>query len=57
MFRSIRWRIAIPFVILIIAVTVFSGFHTIDVVRDNYLRTLEESMLTLARLIVMNSGR
>jgi len=51
MFRSIRWRIAIPFVILIIAVTVFIGFHTIDVVRDNYLRTLEESMLTLARLI------
>lgn len=51
MFRSIRWRIAIPFVILIIAVTVFIGLHTIDVVRDNYLRTLEESMLTLARLI------
>jgi len=51
MFRSIRWRIAIPFVFLIIAVTVFIGLHTIDVVRDNYLRTLEESMLTLARLI------
>lgn len=51
MFRSIRWRIAIPFVILIIGIMGFIAIYTSDLVRNSYLNPLQDNMQKIARLI------
>jgi two-component system phosphate regulon sensor histidine kinase PhoR len=45
MFRSIRWRIALPFSILIIVVTTGIGIYVSNLIRQNYLTTLENQLI------------
>lgn len=45
MFRSIRWRIALPFSILIIIVTSSIGIYISNSIRQNYLNTLETQLI------------
>lgn len=50
MFRSIRWRIALPYVALILAIMLGLGLYISSFVRQTYLNSLENELLTEARL-------
>ena len=50
MFRTIRWRIAIPFILLIIAMMAILGIYLSDFIENNYINTLEEQMTIQARM-------
>jgi two-component system phosphate regulon sensor histidine kinase PhoR len=51
MFRRIRWRIAIPYTLLILAVMTLMVFYLSDLVRDAYLGRLQEQLIAEAKLI------
>lgn len=51
MFRSLRWRIAIPYVLLILLSMLGLGIYLSNVVRQNYLEHLEAQLTTAARMI------
>lgn len=51
MFRSIQWRIAIPYVLLILAAMGILGFYLVEFVRDARIRDLSAQLHDEARLI------
>jgi two-component system phosphate regulon sensor histidine kinase PhoR len=51
MFRSIRWRIAIPYVLLILAVMAFLVVYLSSFVREVYLQRLEAQLLAEATMV------
>jgi len=51
MFRSIRWRIAIPFILLILVVVLTMGLYCVNILRTTYLTTLENNQLSHARIL------
>lgn len=51
MFRSIRWRIAIPFILLILVVVLAMGLYSANFLRTTYLATLENNQLSHARIL------
>ena len=51
MFRSIRWRIAVPYVALILAATAGLVIYLSDLVRDAHVDDLEAKLAAEARLI------
>lgn len=51
MFRSIRWRIAIPYVLLIFATMLGLGIYLSGYIEQTYVRDLETHMATQARMI------
>ncbi len=51
MFRSIRWRIAIPYVGLIIFVMSGLVIYLSDLVRDIHLANLEDQLTSMARMV------
>ena len=50
MFRSIRWRIAVPFVSLILLLMIILGFYLWNFIRQTYLNELEANFTSEARL-------
>jgi two-component system phosphate regulon sensor histidine kinase PhoR len=50
-FRNIRWRIAIPYVLLIIAGTLAATLYLLGVVRDTYLADLRDQLTAEALLM------
>ena len=52
MFRSIRWRITVPFVLLITAIMTGLAFFLTDAVRENTIANLEPHMERVAALVV-----
>ncbi|MBC7224614.1 MAG: HAMP domain-containing protein, partial [Anaerolineae bacterium] len=50
-FRSIRWRIAIPYVLLVLGITAGLMLYLSGFVRDTYLASLEDSLTAQARLL------
>lgn len=48
MFRSIRWRIAIPYVVLILLLMTAVGVYLSNIVRQTYLRNLEAQLISEA---------
>jgi two-component system phosphate regulon sensor histidine kinase PhoR len=51
MFRSIRWRIAIPFLLLILASTAGLGFYFSHFMRDHHMDNLRSQLTNEARLV------
>lgn len=51
MFRSIRWRIAIPYVVLILLTMLVLTLYASDLVRSAYLADLENHLSDAARLV------
>jgi two-component system phosphate regulon sensor histidine kinase PhoR len=51
MFKSLRWRILIPFIILILLVVVALGLYSTAYLRHTTLANLEESLASQARLL------
>jgi hypothetical protein len=51
MFRSIRWRIAIPFIILILAAIGGLGFYFSNFMQDSYMDNLRSELISEARLL------
>ena len=51
MFRSIRWRIALPYVLLILIAMLALGIYLSNFVRQSYLTDLESKLATEARMI------
>jgi len=51
MFRSIRWRIAIPFLVLVLAATAGLGFYFSHFMRDNHMDNLRSQLTDEARLV------
>lgn len=51
MFSSIRWRIAIPYVILILLTMLGLGLYLSSFVRQTYLDNIESQLLSEARLV------
>ena len=51
MFHSIRWRITWPFVILILAAMIGLGLLLSSIVRQTYLNTLEDKLITESRMV------
>jgi two-component system phosphate regulon sensor histidine kinase PhoR len=51
MFSSIRWRIAIPYVILISLAMLALGLYLSHFVRNSYLENIESQLLTEARMV------
>lgn len=51
MFRTIRARIAIPYVILILAATAALTIYSSNIARDSYLADLEDQLSAEARLV------
>lgn len=52
MFRSIRWRIAIPFVLLILVLMAGMGIYLSNLIRETYLDNLERQLIKEARLVI-----
>jgi two-component system phosphate regulon sensor histidine kinase PhoR len=50
-FRSIRWRIAVPYVLLILFVMTFMVIYLSDLVQDVYLSSLQDQLTGEAKLI------
>lgn len=50
MFRSIQWRIAIPFVLLISISMGILGFYLVDLVRDTQINNLRSQLENEAKL-------
>ena len=55
MFRSIRWRIAIPYTILFLAIMVGLAVYLSQVIRQTYIADLEQRLTDAARLIGENT--
>jgi two-component system phosphate regulon sensor histidine kinase PhoR len=51
MLKSLRWRIIIPFTILILAIVILLGLTSTNVVRKIYLNNLQESLVSHAHLL------
>lgn len=51
MFRSLRWRIAIPFILLISLAAISMGVYLSGFARQTYTQNLERELLAEARLI------
>lgn len=51
MFRSIRWRIAVPYLVLILAAMAVLSFYLLDLARAAYLEHLEAQLAAEGRLI------
>ncbi len=51
MFRSIRWRIAFPFILLLVAIMVALGIYVSNFIKKTYIQTLEEQLLIQARMV------
>ncbi len=51
MFRSIRWRIAIPFILLILAAIGGIGLYLSDFTRDNHMDNLRSELTREAQLL------
>ena len=51
MFRSIRWRIAIPYTLLFLAIMLGLGIYLSGVIRQTYTADLEQRLSDAARLI------
>ena len=51
MFRSIRWRIAVPYGLLILLTMLGLGFYISSFIRQMYLSELEAQLSNEARLI------
>lgn len=51
MFRTIRWRIAVPYVVLILVATLGLTLYVSDQVKQAYLANLEAQLLADARLL------
>jgi two-component system phosphate regulon sensor histidine kinase PhoR len=51
MFRSIRWRIAIPYIILITITMVFMGVYLTNLVYQSHLEALKSKLVAEARLV------
>ena len=51
MFRSIRWRILLPYVSLILVSMLVLGIYLTRVVRQTYLNDLESKLADNARMI------
>jgi len=51
MLRSIRWRVAVPYVLLIVVVMTFLVVYLSNLVGDAYLENLREQLTTHARLL------
>ncbi len=56
MFHSIRWRIAIPFVLLLLVTMVAFGGYLVTYVRQTYLESLEEKQAIEAKLVADQMG-
>lgn len=54
MFHSIRWRIAIPYVILITIIMLASGIYLSSFMRQTYKNELKSELLAEARLVADN---
>ena len=55
MFRSIRWRIAIPYTILFLAIMVGLAVYLSQVIRQTYIADLEQRLTDAARLVGENT--
>src|SRR4030042_961196 len=55
MFRSIQWRITIPFVLIILASMGVLGFYLVDFVRDTQINNLHSQLESEARLVAQAS--
>lgn len=51
MFHSIRWRIAIPYILLILAAMLVLGLYLSNFIRQSYQRELETQLATQATMI------
>lgn len=51
MFRSIRWRIALPYVLLILAAMLVVGIYLSRFIRQTYLNDLESRLVTEAQMV------
>ncbi len=51
MFNSIRWRIAVPFIIFIILITFGAGLYLTDYVHNLYIEQTRENLTDQARLL------
>ena len=51
MFHSIRWRIALPYVLLILVTMLALGIYISSFVRQTYLNDLESKLATEARMV------
>ncbi len=51
MFHSIRWRIAVPFVLLILASMLGMGFYLSNFIRQTYENDLESKLAAEARIV------
>ena len=51
MFRSIRWRIILPYIGLILVTMLALGFYLSNFVRQTYLNDLESKLATEAHMI------
>jgi two-component system phosphate regulon sensor histidine kinase PhoR len=56
MFHSIRWRIAIPFVLLILVILAVFGGYLVSYVRQTYLDALQDKLVIEARLVSDQMG-
>ncbi len=55
MFRSIQWRITIPFVLIILVSMGALGFYLVDFVRDSQINNLRSQLESEARLVAQAS--
>ena len=51
MFRSIRWRIAIPYVVLLILLSAAIGIYLSNLIRQIYIQNLQDQLTTEAILV------
>ncbi len=51
MVKSIRWRIALPYIALVLVAALGLGLYLSDFMRDAYLRDIEGQLLSEARLV------
>ena len=56
MFKSLRWRILIPFIILILLVVISLGLYSTGFLRQTTLANLQESLASQARLLADQSA-
>ena len=58
MFRSIRWRIAVPYTLLILVTMVVLGVYLSRLLRQTYIEDLRTEQTALAQLLaeVLNSS-
>ena len=54
MFKSIRWRIAFPYILLLVITVVGFQIYLTRFIRQMYINNLEETLLTKAQLVANN---